>query len=197
MPVSCQLRSLGPNLLYVGGAVRFPNPALARRSMSAPRAMFPHPDPGGTDMDLEERARLIARLRKIQELYLRPGTAGERMAAKEALDRLRARLGLNGENGTSAGFDHRFHSRRPTEPEISYRFSIHDPWKRKVFRALLDKYGLPSWRRPRQHRSTVMAQVRPSFVDETLWPEFARLCRTLDRELASATATVISSIRVS
>lgn len=135
-------------------------------------------------MDVRERARLIARLRKVESLYRRPGTPGERRAAEEALARLRARLGTEGPDP--------FEFRPPPEREVEYRFSIHDPWKRKLFFALLSRHGLVPWRYPRQRRSSIMVRVRASFVDRTLWPEFRRLSRMLERELESATEAVIA-----
>ena len=41
---------------------------------------------------LDEEQQLIARLRKIEALFARPGTEGERRAAEHASNRIRARL---------------------------------------------------------------------------------------------------------
>ena len=43
-------------------------------------------------MVLDEEQQLIARLRKIEALFARPGTEGERRAAEHASHRIRARL---------------------------------------------------------------------------------------------------------
>ena len=125
---------------------------------------------------LAEEEGLIEKLRKIEALFARPGTEGERVAAGNALERIRARL----------------RQLELTERPIAYRFSLPDGWSRSLFIALLRRYGLQPYRLRGQRRTTVMCRVTRSFVDETLWPEFQQLNGTLLRYLDEVTQRVIS-----
>ena len=69
---------------------------------------------------------LIAKLRKIEALFARPGTDGERGAAETALERIRERL----------------RALEQAEPVVEFRFSMTDGWSRSLFIALLRRYGL-------------------------------------------------------
>ncbi len=119
---------------------------------------------------------LIDKLRKIERLHAGAATAGEREAAAEALARIRRRL-VDIERA---------------EPAIEYRFKLNDDWSRKLFIALLRRYGLKPYRYARQRRTTVMARVPRSFVNQTLWPEYLELSETLRQFLAEVTDRVIS-----
>jgi len=66
-----------------------------------------------------------------------------------------------------------------------------DMWSRKLFVALLRRYGIKPFRYYRQKHTTVMAVVSASFVDETLWPEFQELDKTLRSYLEDITNRVI------
>ncbi len=46
-----------------------------------------------------------------------------------------------------------------------------DMWPRRVFVALLRRYGIRPYRYRRQRYTTVMAKVSQRFVDDTLWPQ--------------------------
>ncbi len=72
------------------------------------------------------------------------------------------------------------------------QFSLTNKWSRKLFVALLRRYGLEPYRYPRQRYTTVMVQVPASFVEETLWPEFTELDTTLTAYLDSITNRVIA-----
>ena len=108
---------------------------------------------------LDEEQQLIAKLRKIEALFARPGTEGERRAAEQASHRIRARLSALEER----------------EPAIEFRFSMADAWSRMLFIAVLRRHGLKPYRYHGQRRTTVMVRVVKSFVDATLWPEFLEL----------------------
>jgi hypothetical protein len=69
---------------------------------------------------------------------------------------------------------------------------MEDGWSKKLFIALLRRYGLKPYRYTRQRRTTVMARVPPSFLDKTLWPEFVELSDTLRTYLAEITDRVIA-----
>lgn len=124
----------------------------------------------------EEEQRLVEKLRKIEALFARATSAGERAAAESARDRIRARL------------EQLEQSERP----IEYRFSLPDGWSKSLFIALLRRYGIKPYRYSGQRRTTVMARVTRTFADEVLWPEFTELNETLRAHLESVTKRVIA-----
>jgi hypothetical protein len=133
----------------------------------------------GTALPREDRAMdeaaLLAKLARIEALFARGATAGERAAAGEARQRILARL-------------------RETEREerpIEFRFRLDDPWARRLFLALLRRYGIRPYRNPRQRRTTVMARVTRSFVDTTLWPEFTQIEAVLRQHLDEITTRIV------
>lgn len=122
-----------------------------------------------------EEDRLIEKLRKIEALFARPGTEGERAAAGDALHRIRSRL----------------RELESSERPIEFRFSLPDTWSRSLLVALLRRYDLKPYRYPGQRRTTVMVRVTKSFVDDTFWPEFQELNETLRCYLDQVTQRVI------
>lgn len=129
----------------------------------------------GCDMDDAER-ELIAKLRKIEQLFARPGTDGERDAAQRASARVRARL----------------ESLQTTEPAVEYRFSLTDAWSRRLFIALLRRHDLKPYRYHGQRHATVMVKVTRSFLDGTLWPEFEQAQAVLHEHFEAVTRRVIA-----
>jgi len=127
--------------------------------------------------DLDE-ARLIEKLRRVEALFAGASTAGEKAAAESAKQRILERLSL-------------WEQEAPPE---EYKFSLGDPWSRKVFVALLRRYGIRPYRYSRQRHTTVMARISKSFVDETLWPEFQEISGTLRRYLDDVTERVIAQV---
>jgi hypothetical protein len=123
-----------------------------------------------------EEERLIDRLRKVEALFARPGTEGERTAAGGALARIRERL---------AGIER-------TERPVEHKFTMADAWNTTLFLALLRRYGLRPYRYRGQRRNTVMVKVAPTFVNEVFWPEFDKLGRMLHEHLATVTKRVIA-----
>ena len=69
-----------------------------------------------------------------------------------------------------------------------------DIWSRHVFVALLRRYGIRRYRYRRQRRTTVMARLSKRFLDETLWPEFQEVSRTLHTYLSGVTERVVSQV---
>jgi hypothetical protein len=120
-------------------------------------------------------AELRERLRKIEALFSGAGTAGERVAAEAALQRVRARL---------AELQRR-------DPAIEMQFSIPDQWARRLFLALCRRYGLQPYRQYRQRHSTVMVRMPRGFLDEVLWPEFRELNEMLATYLNEVTLRII------
>jgi hypothetical protein len=126
---------------------------------------------------MQDEAGLIEKLRKIETLFARPGTDGERVAAANARDRIRERLR---------------HLERIERP-VEYRFSLRDPWSKALLTAFLRRYGLSPYRYRGQRRTTVMVKVTKTFVEETLWPEFQQADRVLQQYLQDVTQRVIAS----
>ena len=124
-------------------------------------------------MSIESQLR--DRLRKIEALFAGAGTAGERVAAEAALERVRARLAEIGQE----------------DPPVEMQFSMADRWSRFLFLALCRRYGLHPYRRYRQRYNTVMVQVPRGFTDTVLWPEFTELNRTLQAYLQEVTLRII------
>jgi hypothetical protein len=118
---------------------------------------------------------LLEKLRKIEALHAGTTVAGEREAARLAAERIRARLA----------------ELRGREQEIEYRYSLPDPWKRKLFLALCRRYGLKPYREYGQRYSSVMVRAPKTFQDRTLWPEFQALSKELDVHLEELTTRVI------
>jgi hypothetical protein len=119
-------------------------------------------------------AELIAKLQKIERLFSGAATDGERNAADAALNRVRERL----------------QSVEREQPE-EYQFSMPDRWNRRLFVALLRRYGLKPYRYARQRRTTVMARVSKDFVDTSLWPEYLELSKVLDEYISEVTERII------
>jgi len=123
---------------------------------------------------MDER-QLIEKLRGDEALFEGATTAGEREAAGSARDRLRKRLG----------------ELQESDPATEYRFSLSDMWSRRLFLALLRRYGIRPYRYSGQRYTTVMARVPQRFVDETLWPEYLELNEVLCAYLEETTERVI------
>lgn len=119
---------------------------------------------------------LIDKLRKIERLHAGATTPGEREAAADAMARIKKRLG----------------EVERLEKAIEYRFKLNDDWSKKLFIALLRRYGLKPYRYARQRRTTVMVRVPRSFVNETLWPQYLELSTSLRDYLEDITNRVIA-----
>ena len=126
-------------------------------------------------MSLPLEGTLLEKLRKIEALHAGTTVAGEREAARRAAERIRTRLA----------------ELRGREKEIEYRYSLPDPWKRKLFLALCRRYGLKPYRECGQRYSSVMIRAPKTFQDRTLWPEYLALSNELDAHLEELTTRVI------
>lgn len=125
-----------------------------------------------------DEATLIEKLLKIEALFSGATTEGERVAAGRAKQRILERLAAWARE----------------DPPVEYRFSMGDMWSRRVFVALLRRYGIEPYRYRRQRYTTVMARVPKRFVDETLWPQFQELSETLRTYLSAVTDRVVSQV---
>ncbi len=125
-----------------------------------------------------DESSLIDKLRRIEALYAGAMTPGEKDAAERAGQRIRERL----------------KEWERTDPPVEYTFTMGDMWSRKVFVALLRRYGINPYRYKRQRYTTVMARVSNTFVEETLWPEFEEISKTLQSYLSEVTERVVSEV---
>ena len=125
---------------------------------------------------MTEEQRLIEKLQRIEALFAGAATPGEREAAAQARDRIQARLG----------------QQQKTDPPVEFAFNLRDRWSHKLLIALLRRYQIRPYRYRGQRYTTVMARVPTGFVNETLWPEFQELDRTLATFLNEVTDRVIS-----
>jgi hypothetical protein len=124
---------------------------------------------------MSTESRLREKLRKIEALFVGAATAGERLAAEAALERVRERLADLGRQA----------------PPIEMQFSLPDQWSRHLFLALCRRYGLKPYRYHRQRRNTVMIRAPRRFLDQILWPEFSELDQALRVYLHEITMRVI------
>jgi hypothetical protein len=125
-----------------------------------------------------DEQRLFEKLRRIEALFAGATTEGERLAADAARERIRERLqALSG-----------------AEQAVEHRFSLRDTWSRRIFVALLRRYGIEPYRYPGQRYTTVMARVAARFVDETLWPEFQEIHAVLASYLDEVTNRVLTQM---
>jgi hypothetical protein len=138
----------------------------------APRVRTVNRQPSPQDGPEEQ---LVQKLRRIEALHARAGSDGEKVAAQRARERIQARL----------------KQLATEEPPIEFRFSLSDQWSRHLFVALLRRYGIAPYRYRGQRRTTVMARLSRSFVNDTLWPEFLELQQSLSAYFDALTDRVI------
>jgi hypothetical protein len=120
-------------------------------------------------------ADLIDKLRKVEALFAGATTPGEKAAAGQAADRIRARL----------------RQTERQEPPTEIQFSVPDPWSRQLFCALCRRYGVRPYRHPRMRQQSIVVRAPRSFIDGVLWPEFQQLDAALSSYLAEVTENVI------
>lgn len=125
-----------------------------------------------------DETKLIEKLRLIEALFAGAKTAGEKDAADRARQRILERL----------------KSIEKADPAIEFKFTLHDMWQQKVMIAILRRYGLKPYRYRGQRYTTVMTKAPEGFVNETLWPEFQEISRTLRTYLSEVTERVISEV---
>jgi hypothetical protein len=125
---------------------------------------------------MTEEQKLLEKLRRVEALFAGTDADGERDAAAAAAQRLRDRLA----------------ELRRQDPPVEYKFTLADLWSRRLFTALLRRYGIEPFRYSGQRHTTVMAIVPRIFVDETLWPEYTQLNDVLRTYLDQVTTRAIS-----
>ena len=123
-----------------------------------------------------DERELIEKLKKIEALFAGTPELGEKHAASQAAERIKERL----------------ESFEKSDPPVEYSFSMTSMWSKRLFMALLRRYGIKPYRYHRQRHTTVMALVPKSFVDTVLWPEFKKIDRILTSYVDDITNRVIS-----
>ena len=96
---------------------------------------------------MDEKSRLIEKLHRIEALFAGAATSGERTAAANALELMRARL----------------HLLQKQDPPLEFKFTLTDMWSRRLFVALLRRYGIEPFRYPKQWHTTVMTFLSKTF----------------------------------
>lgn len=125
---------------------------------------------------MRTESQLFEKIRKIKALFERARTEGEKQAAEAALKRMQEKLA----------------SLQKSDTSIEMKFTLGNPWSRRLFVALCRRYSLRPYRYSGQRYTTVMMRVPQSFVNEILWPEFLELAQVLVSYLNSITNRIIS-----
>ena len=125
---------------------------------------------------MTEEQRLIEKLRRIEALFHRASSDGERAAAGAAAGRVRERL-----------------EESRSEELLEFKFSLPDAWAKALFIALLRRSGIDPYRYSGQRRTTVMVRAPKNLINEEIWPEFEELHKTLHAYLSDVTRRVIAT----
>ena len=133
----------------------------------------------GPACEMNEDSDLRAKLAKLEALFRRAGSPGEKSAAGAAMERLQARL-----EGTGG----------KREAEIELQHSLPDLWCVELFCAVCRKHGVRPYRYRRQRRTTVMVRVREREFYSEAWPEYCRLHAELSAYFGDVTDHLISRV---
>jgi len=104
---------------------------------------------------MERSEDIHAKLEKLEQLFARGPTPGERAAAGAARYRLAERLNSSAD-----------------EEETELQYSLTDAWAVRIFVAQCRKHGVKPYWYPPQRRTT---RVRPEAFDRTVGAEFRAL----------------------
>ena len=126
--------------------------------------------------NLTDEQRLIEKLRRIETLFSRASSDGERVAADEAASRVQRRL-----------------DELRSSELLEFKFTLPDAWAKALFIALLRRSGINPYRYSGQRRNTVMARAPKQLVNGEIWPEFQELHKTLHSYLSEVTERVIAT----
>ena len=122
---------------------------------------------------------LRVKLAKVEALFRRSGSPGERAAAEAAMDRLDGRLAGPGRN---------------LEPEVELQFSLPDAWSVSLFVAVCRKHGVQPYRYRRQRRTSVVVSAREREFNRVVWPEYSRLQTELESYFEDVTDHLVSRV---
>ena len=126
-----------------------------------------------------DEEELRAKLAKVEALFRRAGSPGERTAAAAAMERLHGRLA--GSDGSR-------------EPEVELQFSLPDAWSVSLFVAVCRKHGVRPYRYRRQRRTSVVVSAREREFNRVVWPEYSRLQTELESYFEDVTDHLISRV---
>ena len=87
---------------------------------------------------MSEDSDLKAKLARLEALFRRAGSPGEKPAGGAAIERLQGRLAGSGEK---------------REPEVELQYSLPDVWSAELFRAVCRKHEVRPYRYRRQRRT--------------------------------------------
>lgn len=124
--------------------------------------------------------QLRAKLAKVEALFRRAGSPGERAAAGAAMERLQGRLGASD-------------SKQP-EPEVELQFSLPDTWSVSLFVAVCRKHGVRPYRYRRQRRTSVVVRTVERHFNRVVWPEYSRLQTELESYFEDVTDHLITRV---
>ncbi len=116
------------------------------------------------DHNLEDK------LAKLEALFRRAGTEGEKQAAGFALSRLR---------------------KKKVSEVVEQGVTLDNPWSVQLFVAVCRKHGIEPYRHARQRRTTVMMMVDPKMLKDTLLPQFQELQNELYNYMNDVTRHLI------
>ncbi len=118
---------------------------------------------------------LIEKFQKIEALYLRATTEGEKAAAFSAMASVQTKI----------------NSFKEVESPREWSFSMQNEFEKKLFKALLHKYGLESYRYKGQRYTTVTVRATKTFVNQIIWPQYLEMSKVLSSYLEEVTNDVI------
>lgn len=124
---------------------------------------------------MNNEQQIIEKLKRIEALFEGTNIEGEKNAAVLAMQRLMRKL----------------NQIKKEDLPVEYKFCFEDMWSRKLFVALLRRYGIKPYRYSRQKYTTVMTKVSETFVNEILWKEYRELNDVLRTYLEEVTDRVI------
>lgn len=120
---------------------------------------------------------MSAKIAKLEALFRRAGSPGEKSAAGAAIDRLQGRLAGSGEK---------------QEPDVKLQYSLPEAWSADLFCAVCRKHGVRPHRYKRQ--TTVMVRARESEFDWGAWQEYCQLHAELVDYFNDVTDHLISRV---
>jgi hypothetical protein len=118
---------------------------------------------------------LIDKLQKIQALYLGAMTPGERAAAAQAMTNIQNKL----ENYKQQD--------RVTE----WKFGVNNYFEKRLLKAILNKYGIDSYRYHGQRHTTLNAKASDSMINKVIWPQYQEMSKVLRDHFDKLTNEVI------
>ena len=122
---------------------------------------------------------LRAKLAKVEALFRRAASPGEKAADGAAMDRLRGRLGgLDGNR----------------EPEVELQFSLPDTWSVSLFVAVYRRHGVRPYRYRWQRRTSVVVRAREREFNRVVWPEYSSLQTELESYFEDVTDHLITRV---